>query len=59
MTATNQPDRSPAPGTIPEPVHIHHGDALAAATGEQDEPGRAGAVVRSWRRGGQGYRVTA
>jgi len=38
MTATNQPDRSPAPGTIPEPVHVYHGDALAAATGEQDEP---------------------
>jgi hypothetical protein len=38
MTATNQPDRSPAPGIIPEPVHVDHDDAPTAATEDQDEP---------------------
>jgi hypothetical protein len=37
MTATNQPDRSPAPGIIPEPAHVHD-DAPTAATKQQDEP---------------------
>jgi len=44
MTATSQPDRSPAPGIIPDPVHIHHDDpaALPAPTGRRggSKPGR-------------------
>jgi hypothetical protein len=36
MTATNQPDRSPAPGIIPDPVHIHDDlGALTVATGRR------------------------
>jgi hypothetical protein len=38
MTATSRPDRSPAPGIIPEPVHVEHDDAPTAATEDQDEP---------------------
>ena len=39
MTATNQPDRSPAPGIIPEPVHLSR-DAtpLSAATEKPYDP---------------------
>jgi len=38
MTATNQPDRSPAPGIIPEPVDLSHGAApVTAATGQPVE----------------------
>ena len=35
MTAS-QPDRSPAPGIIPDPVHIHNDDgAVTVATGRR------------------------
>jgi hypothetical protein len=38
MTPTDQPDRSPAPGIIPEPVHLSDGAApLTSATGEPVE----------------------
>ncbi len=30
MTATSQPDRSPAPGIIPDPVHVHDDPAPPA-----------------------------
>jgi hypothetical protein len=42
MTATSQPDRSPAPGIIPHPVEVYDDPAAAtAATGQRDdaEPG--------------------
>lgn len=38
MTPTNQPDRSPAPGIIPEPAYVHHHDTPAAATERHREP---------------------
>jgi len=39
MTPINQPDRSPAPGIIPGPVHVSDGAAApAAATEKRDEP---------------------
>jgi hypothetical protein len=38
LTATNQPDRSPAPGIIPDPVHVHDDAAPPAATEQQHEP---------------------
>jgi hypothetical protein len=39
MTATNQPDRSPVPGIIPEPVDLSHGAApVTPATGKPVEP---------------------
>jgi hypothetical protein len=39
MTPTDQPDRSPAPGIIPGPVHVSDGAAApAAATEKRDEP---------------------
>lgn len=37
MTTTNQPDRSPAPGIIPEPVHVYD-NAPTTTTQEEDEP---------------------
>lgn len=39
MTATNQPDLSPAPGIIPEPAHVTS-DAipLTAVTKKRDRP---------------------
>jgi hypothetical protein len=47
MTATNQPDGSPAPGIIPGPVHLS-GDAgpVTAVTDERDEPKRRRNPVR-------------
>ncbi len=40
MTATRQPARSPAPGVIPEPAHVHRDDdATSAASKQADEPG--------------------
>ena len=47
MTATNQSDRSPAPGIIPEPAHVSSDVApLTAATEKPDErkPGRRNPV---------------
>ena len=46
MTATQPPQRSPAPGIIPGPVHVSHDAApLSAATEKRDEPkGRRNAV---------------
>ena len=46
MTATQQPQRSPAPGIIPGRVHVSHDAApLSAATEKRDEPkGRRNAV---------------
>ena len=39
MTPISQPDRSPAPGIIPGPVHVSDGAAaLAAVTEKRDEP---------------------
>jgi hypothetical protein len=39
MTATSQPDRSPAPGIIPDPVHVHDDPgAPTAATGRRGGP---------------------
>lgn len=59
MTATNQPDRSPAPGIIPGPVHVTDGAAPPPAVPEKrNQPkGRrnpvriAGAKVMSALRG--------
>jgi len=39
MTPINQPDRSPAPGIIPGPVHVSdYAAPLNAATEQRDEP---------------------
>ena len=39
MTATNQPDRSPAPGIIPGPLHVSDGAAPPPVVPEErDEP---------------------
>ncbi len=41
MTATNQSNRSPAPGIIPDPVHVHDDPAaLTAARRGGSKPGR-------------------
>jgi hypothetical protein len=38
MTTTNQPDWSPAPGIIPETVHVHDDNAPTAATAQRGKP---------------------
>ena len=37
VTATDQSDRSPAPGIIPEPVRVYDNPPIAAAE-QQDQP---------------------
>jgi hypothetical protein len=45
MTATSQPDRSPAPGIIPDPVHVH--DLLGTPTPANGKTARANAERRN------------
>ena len=46
MTATNQPDRSPAPGIIPDPAHVHHNDGPPRRQRGRHEPSRARRPLR-------------
>jgi hypothetical protein len=42
MTATNQPDLSPAPGIIPGPVRVHDDPAPPTASTEKRDSGKPG-----------------
>jgi hypothetical protein len=66
MTAINEPDRSPAPGIIPDPVHVHDDPGAPTAATQQRggrkperlNPVSAAAAVTSALRGGK-YTVDA
>jgi hypothetical protein len=45
MTAASQPDRSPAPGIIPDPVHVH--DQLGTPTLANGKTAKANAERRN------------